>query len=538
MIAVHSAKPFDEPPRNLNGYDPLRDADGYDWSPPHARHIVDFFGDCLVLTSGAKAGQPFKLERWQADWLATLNGWRDRNGNRRYQEGLYATPRKQGKTEIGAGVAIYMLGPDGEQRAQVYSAAKTRDQASMVYEPAAIMARTSQVLARRFTITPSRKQISFEPTASYYRALSADAGAAHGLNPHCVLFDELHNQTSRDLYDALKSGQGARANRLFLSLTTAGHGRETICREVWTLAQQVRDGVAKMPRFLPLIYETPPDADWTSEDVWRAANPNCGVTVPIDFYREEFLRAKETPAYENTFRNLYLNQWTEQAVRWLPMDRWDACGVEPIDEAALAGRECWAGLDLSTTTDLTAFALAFPLADGSVVLLCKFWRPEGTTDSAIRRDHVDYRDLARRGLITLTPGSVVDHDRVRNDILALRDRYRIEEIAFDPWNATQMMTQLRGDGLTVVEHRQGFGSMSGASKEFERLVVGGTLRHGGNALLRWNAANVAIDTDPAGNIKPTKAHSTGRIDGIVAAIMACGRAVTATPSGGAWFVTG
>lgn len=541
MTAVHAKARYDDPPKTVPGYprqfDPFREADGFDWSPNDARKLVEFFEQALVLTSGPQAGKPFRPQSWQCDWLATLNGWRDPQGNRRFREGLFATPRKQGKTEIGAGVAIFTLGCDGEARAQVYSAAKTQQQASMVYEPASIMCRTSPMLARRFSVTPSRKRIDFAPSSSWYSALSSDAGAAHGLSPHCVLFDELHNQTSRDLYDALKSGQGARPNRMFLSLTTAGHGRETICREVWTAAQRVRDGAANLPRFLPLIYESPDGADWESEDLWRAVNPNLGVTVGLDFYQEEWRKAKESPAYENTFRNLYLNQWTEQAVRWLPMDRWDLCG-DPIDEAELRGRWCWAAIDLSATTDLSCFVMAFPLDDGRVAIVPRFWRPEGTTDAAAKRDHVDYREWGRRGYMTLQPGSVVDQAAIRAEILALREQYEIREIAIDPWNAAWLCTQLQADGLEVVEHRQGYASMSAPSKAFEALVLGGKLAHNGHPVMRMCAANVAIDTDPAGNIKPTKASSSGRIDGIVAAIMATGRANTAEQTCSPFFITG
>jgi phage terminase large subunit-like protein len=514
----------------------LRDADGFEWSPVHANRLVDFFPQMLVLTSGKHAGKPFKLEQWQADYLATLNGWRASDGARRYTESLFATPRKNGKTETGAGLAIYCLCADGEARAQVYSAAKTREQAGMVFEPAEIMARTAPALRKRLAATRSSKKIDYEATGSYYKALASDAGAIHGTNPHCVLFDELHTQTTRDLYDVLKSGQGARTQPLFVSMTTAGHGRETICREVWTLAQNVRDGISRMPRFLPLIYETPMDAAWDDEDVWRVCNPNLGVTVSLDFLRSECEKAKNVPSYQNTFRNLYLNQWTEQAVRWLPMAAWDECGRLPVPD--LRGRMCWGALDMSTTTDLTAFAMAFPLDDNSIAIVVHFWRPEATVSEASKRDHVDYREWARQGLLTLTPGAVVDHDRVRADINEFAKQYNVREIAADRWNASQILSQLSGDGFEIVEHGQGYSSMSAPSKEFERLVVGCTLRHGGNGVLRWNASNVAIETDAAGNIKPTKGSSTGRIDGIVASIMACGRAVTSEKAGGVFFVTG
>lgn len=537
MIAAHVKHEYSEPPRMLNGYDPLRDAAGYDWHPEHAQRMVDFFPQVLTLTKGAKAGKPFVLEKWQADYIATLAGWRSiETGLRRYRESLFFTPRKNGKTETGAGLALYGLALDGERGARVYSAAKTREQASEVFDPAAAMARKSPLLIKRLEVIPSRKRIKHDASDSYYQALAADAGAIHGTNPHWVLFDELHTQPTRELYDTLKSGVGARSHPLFVNMTTAGYDRNSICWEVYCHAVKVRDGLCD-PTFLPLLYEAKEDADWTSEDVWRAANPNLGTTISLEFLQAECRRAKETPAYENTFRRLYLNQWTEQDVRWLPMDKWDSCGGRDLTPEFLLGRPCYAGLDLSTTTDLTAFVLAFLLDNGSLAVLCKFWRPSDTAEQAEKRDRVPYREWGRRGLIELTPGAVVDHDIVRRDINALRDKYDIQEIAADRWNASQLISQLGGDGFKIVEHGQGYASMSAPSKEFERLVVGGELVHFGDPVLRWMASNVTLEQDASGNIKPTKAKSTGRIDGIVAAVMGAGRALTAQPIGGAWFVS-
>lgn len=533
MIA-RSPKSYDEPPRNLNGYDPLRDASGYDWSPDAARRIVSFFEDFCTLTSGTP--RPFRLEKWQADYFATLNGWRTPQGTRRYRESLLAVPRKNGKTEMIAGLALYMLCADGENRSKVYSAAKTRDQASMVFEPAAIMARVNSALAKRLVVTKSSKKIDFEATASEYKALASDAGSIHGTNPHCVLFDELHTQTTRELYDVLKSGQGQRDQPLFASLTTAGHDRNSICWEVWSRARQIRDGLSNAATFLPMIYESDKADDWRSEDVWRACNPNLGVTVKLAFLQDECRRAQETPAYENTFRNLYLNQWTEQAVRWLPMDAWDEC-AGGFDIGELRGCQCWGGLDMSTTTDMTAFVLAFPLDGGRIALLGWYWRPEETAAAASKSDLVDYREWGRRDHCILTPGRVIRPDMVRAKINELRETYDIREIAADRWNANQLLVELDGDGHKIVEHGQGYSSMSAPSKELERLVVGRSVVHFGHPVLRWMAGNVTIESDAAGNIKPTKAKSTGRIDGIVAAIMAVGRASTQVPRGTPWFVT-
>jgi phage terminase large subunit-like protein len=282
-----------------------------------------------------------------------------------------------------------------------------------------------------------------------------------------------------------------------------------------------------------MIYEIRDGENWEDEDVWWRCNPNLGVSISPEYLRTEFKRAKESLAYQNTFRNLFLNEWTEQAMRWLPMDKW-ALGNDALPD--LAGAPCWGGLDLSTTTDLSALVLAFPV-DGKVYLLCRFWAPRERVRIRERRDRVPYSIWEHKKLLTLTSGDVIDYDVIRRDINDLAQQYNIQELAIDRWNATQITTQLTGDGINVTQFGQGYASMSPAAKEFEKLVLGGQIVHGGHELLAWNAANVAIEQDPAGNIKPSKAESTERIDGIVAAVMAVGRATAAqdTSVGGQLF---
>lgn len=526
----HKASQFKKPPTNLAGYDPTRDADGMEWDEEAAFRIVEFFETALCLTTN---GFPdFVLQPWQADFLATLYGWkRQSDGTRRYREALFAVPRKNGKSETCAGLAIYGMAADSETRAQVYSAAKTRDQAGLIYDVAAIMCRQSEDLRSMIRPVESRKRLEFAAKHSYYQALSADAATAHGKNPHLVLFDELHTQPNRLLYDGLKSGMGARRQPLFISLTTAGNDRNSICYEVWQHARNVRDGIISDPTFLPMLYEIQPGEDWKDESVWKRVNPNLGVTVSMQFLREEYRRAASVPSYENTFRNLYLNEWTEQAVRWISMDHWDKCQAE-THWSELQDMPCWAGLDLSSSVDISALVLAFPV-DGKVVLKPHFWICDEQAKKNERTDRVPYREWARQGLVTITEGNVVDYDRIRADIRELAEEHNIQEIACDRWNATQLITQLSGDGHNTVPFGQGYASISGPTKEFEKLVLGGQLVHDGNKILRWMASNVATTVDAAGNIKPVKDKSTGRIDGIVAAIMAVGRACTA--SQGNWY---
>lgn len=522
MIARADRYSFPSPPTDLAGYDPTRDGDGCSWDRGKAERAVNFFGDCLTLTTGKTAGQPFRLQQWQADYVATLFGWVRPDKTRRYRESLFAVPRKNGKTETGSGLALYGLMVDGESAAQVYSAAKNRDQASLLYEPAQRMVEHSDILRPRCRWIDSKKRIVFPSTSSYYCAISADAGSSHGKNPHMVLFDEVHTQPNRKLYEGLKTGMGFRSQPLFINMTTAGTDRQSICWEVWQHARNVRDGIIRDPHFLPMIYEIRDGESWDDEAVWSRVNPNLGVTITLDFLREECQRAKSIPAYENTFRNLYLNEWTEQAERWFSMADWDAC-AESIPD--MAGEPCWCGVDLATVQDIAAVVLCFPREDGRFVLLPRFYIPELAAKRKEDYDRVPYRVWHKQGIVQFTSGASIDYDYIRADLHKLREQYDIVEVAFDPWNATQLATQLaEQDGYNMVKHGQGYASMSSPSKDFERAVVDRKLIHGGNPVLRWMANNVTIDQDPAGNIKPTKERSNGRIDGIVASIMALGRA--------------
>lgn len=507
---------FSKPPTDVAGYDPTRDADGFRWDPVEAARVCDFFPAMLCHTKGFSGR--FELEVWQKNWLATLFGWKRKDGTRRYRECFGAVPRKNGKTNLAAGIALYCLLCDHEQGSEVYSAAFSRQQASLIFEPAAQMVRANGPMSRRCHIVDSTKTIRDKAKAGFYRAIPSDAAATHGFNASCVLFDELHTQTSRDLYDVLKTSQGARKQPLFASITTAGHNRHSICYEVWDYARNVRDGNFKDPHFLPVIYELGESDDWKDSSVWHKCNPNYGISISKEFLEEEFKKASLIPAYENTFKNLYLNQWTEQATRWLSMEMWDSCGGEM---SAHDGMTCWCGLDLSTTTDLSAFVMVFPVGD-CVDVECVFWIPSQSMRERSHRDRVPYEQWVQDGLIRVTDGGSTDYDTIRRDINELGERFHIRQIAADKWNATQIAQQLTGDGFDVGFFGQGVASMSAPSKELERLLVNNKLRHGDNPVLRWMANNVAVYVDSNENLKPAKDKSTERIDGIVALIMGLG----------------
>jgi phage terminase large subunit-like protein len=301
--------------------------------------------------------------------------------------------------------------------------------------------------------------------------------------------------------------------------TTAGFDRHSLCWELWDYAHKVQAGIIADDSFLPVLFEADEADDWKDPATWAKAHPGYGVTISHDYFAAECAKAQATPGYENSFRRLLLNQWTEQDSRWLAMDAWDGCRGEL---PALEHAEAWAGLDLASTTDITALVLAIPHGD-KLVLVPHFWIPEERIRDRVRRDRVPYDVWVRDGLITATPGAVTDYDRIRDDVQRIAERYRIREIAFDRWNATQLSTQLAGDGFEMVGFGQGFASMSAPAKELERRIVGRELIHDGNPVLRWMVANVTVSQDPAGNLKPDKAKSTERIDGVVAACMAIGR---------------
>lgn len=487
-----------------------------------AERVVRFIEN-LHHVKGEWAGQKIKLEKWQKDkFICPLFGTVNDDGTRQYRTAFIAVPRKNGKSLIAATLALYMLFADGEYGAEIYSAAADREQASLVFNMAAQMVRLSPSLSKRCKIIDSQKRIVYYKKNSFYRAVSSEAYTKHGASPTFVVYDEIHCAPNRDLWDALNTGMGARRQPLMLAITTAGYDRNSICWELWDYAKKVQNGTVDDPTFFPLVYEADPEDDWADEKVWAKANPNLGVTIKLDFLRQECQRAKEIPAYQNTFRRLYLNQWTQQDTRWIDMEAWGECGGK-ADYEELANLRCWAGVDLSTTTDISSCALVFePDSDGIVHVLSYNWVPSENIAARVRRDRVPYDLWAQQGHITATEGNVIDYDYIR---IAITDEIKrrfplLQVVGYDPWNATKWAIDLESEGVPVMEVRQGFKTMSPACKELERLIIGRKLRHNNNPVLTWAMDNLVVAQDPAGNIKPAKDKSTERIDPAVAVIIA------------------
>lgn len=488
------------------------------------------FIECLCHTKGTWAGKPFELIDWQEKIIRDIFGTLKPNGYRQFNTAYIEIPKKQGKSELAAAVSLLLCCADGEERAEVYGCAADRQQAAIVFDVAADMVRMNPALKKRVKILASQKRIIYQPTNSFYQVLSADAYSKHGFNVSGVIFDELHTQPNRKLYDVMTKGSGdARTQPLYFLITTAGTDTHSICYEIHQKALDIMSGRKHDPTFYPVIYGSKESDDWTDPKVWQKANPSLGITVSIDKVKAAFNSAKENPAEENTFRQLRLNQWVKQSVRWMPMDKWDACAF-PVDERALEGRVCYGGLDLSSSTDITAFVLVFPPEDGEdgaegFTILPHFWIPEDNVDLRVRRDHVPYDIWKKQGYLETTEGNVIHYGYIEQFIDDLGKKYNIREIAFDRWGAVQMVQNLGRLGFTVVPFGQGFKDMSPTTKELMKLTLEKKIAHGGHPVLRWMMDNIFIRTDPAGNIKPDKAKSTEKIDGVVATIMALDRAI-------------
>ena len=434
---------------------------------------------------------------------------------------------KTHNSELAAAIALYLLYADNEPSAEVYGAACDRNQASIVFDVARQMVEMSPALMRRSKIRTAGKRIINYRNAGFYQVLSAETGTKHGLNVSGLVFDEIHAQPNRKLYDVLTKGSGdAREQPLFFIITTAGNDKNSICYELHTKALDLMAGRKKDYTFYPVVYGLEGEADWTDEANWYKANPSLGHTIQIDRVREAYQNAVENPAEENVFKQLRLNIWTSASICWIPEQVYDK-GNLPIDRDALRGRLCYGGLDLSSTSDITALVLAFPprTEEEKYILLPFFWLPEDTLELRCRRDHVLYDVWQKQGFIQTTEGNVIHYGFIEKFIEQLGETYHIREIAYDRWNATQMVQNLEDMGFTMVPFGQGFKDMSPPSKELFKLLMEGNIIHGGNPVLKWMAGNVVMRQDPAGNIKPDKEKSVEKIDGIVASIMALDRCI-------------
>lgn len=481
----------------------------------------------LCHTKGKWAGKKFTLLPWQEQIVRDVFGIVKPDGKRQFRSAYVEIPKKNGKSELAAAIALYLLFADNEMSAEVYGAASDRQQASIVFDVARQMVEMSPALLRRCKIMAATKRIVNYSNSGFYQVLSAEVGTKHGFNVSGLVFDEIHAQPNRKLYDVLTKGSGdAREQPFFFIITTAGTDKNSICYELHTKALDIQAGRKIDPSMYPVVYGLTEEDDWTDEANWYKANPSLGHTIGIDRMRDAYNSALDNPAEENVFKQLRLNIWTSATVCWIPDHIYDR-GNTPVPLESLRGRRCYGGLDLSSTSDITAFVLVFPprTEDEKYIVLPFFWLPEETLDLRCRRDHVPYDVWERQGFLMTTEGNVIHYGFIERFIEQLGETYNILEIAVDRWNATQMIQNLEGDGFTMVPFGQGYKDMSPPSKELFKLLMEGNFIHGGNPVLKWMAQNVVMHQDPAGNIKPDKDKSTEKIDGVVAWIMALDRCI-------------
>jgi phage terminase large subunit-like protein len=494
---------------------------GLVWDPEAAENAIAFFS-YLNLPSG----EAFHLQPSQQFIVGSTFGWKLSDGSRRFRTDYIEEAKGNGKTPLAAGIGVIGMIADGHPAAEIYTAGVTRDQAQYLFNDAVKMVEASPALRSRIDV--GAHNLAVIATSSYMRPVSSEARSLDQKRVHMALIDEIHEHRTAMVVEKMRAGTKGDPDALIFEITNSGYDRTSVCWQHHDYSVKVLEGVIANDSWFAYIAALDEGDDWTDEAVWPKANPLLGVTVTLRYLREQVQEALDMPAKQSLVRRLNFCEWTDASVGAIPMDQWDrwidATGKDhPQDEKPepTAGAVCYGGLDLASTTDLTAFLLLF---EGEWTdVLARFWCPEEGIAIRSRRDHVPYDVWVRQGWIKATPGNVTDYDIVRDDIRELAGRYGIREIAYDRWNATQLITQLMSDGARCVPIGQGFATMTAPTKEWLADIAAGRLRHGGNPVLRWMAANLVVEQDAAGNMKPAKDKSTERIDGQVAAIMAKAR---------------
>jgi phage terminase large subunit-like protein len=493
-------------------------ARGLSFSVAKGERVLRFF-TLLKHSKGEWAGKFFELEDWQRFYLFVLFGWLNADGTRRFRVAYTEIARKNGKSQLAAAIGLYLFVGDEEPGAEIYCCATKRDQAKIVWDEIARMVKSSTGF-RKF-IKAVKDNLSCESRNAKCEPLGSDQDTLDGLNPNGAIIDELHAHKNRGVWDVITTATGARRQPLIFAITTAGYDRQSVCFQQHEYAEKVLEGVIEDDTFFGFLATLDAGDDWADPTTWIKANLNLGVSVKRENLQAACLKAQQDPMSQNAFLRLRLNVWTNNETKWCTFEVWDQ-NVGVVDESLLEGRVCFGGLDLASTTDTASFVLAFPPVepDGPVILLPRIWIPTDNMRLRVLRDRVPYDAWVRDGWMLATEGNIIDYDVIRQQILADYNRFAIQQIRYDRWGATQLSTQLAGDGLEMVTMGQGFASMSSPMKEFMRRLLDKTIAHGGHPVLRWQASNVMSRSDPAGNWKPDKAASRERIDSCVAAIMA------------------
>jgi phage terminase large subunit-like protein len=510
-------------------------ARGFFFDLEKVERAIGFYRDVLRLNGGEYEGIPFELIDWEAFIVGSVFGWVDAAGYRRFRSAYVETAKGSGKSPLAAGVGLYGLTADGEPRAEVYAAATKKDQAMILFRDAVAMRDLSPELAARLVksgVGENAWNLAYHASGSFFRPISADDGQS-GPRPHISLLDEIHEHKTGYVVEMLKAGQKSRRQPLLFGITNSGTDKRTVCWDYHdygakVAAQQIEDDSF----FAYICALDEKDDPFKDERCWHKANPSLAHGLPgLKYLREQVTQARGMPGKESIVRRLNFCQWVEAEAPWIGGDVWFAAAPEPdFDQALLYGRRCWGGLDLSSTQDLTALVLLFEPteSDPHWRLVPRFWLPgDGLHDKAAK-DRVPYIAWREAGHLNALPGRAIDKLAVLHELARIVSRYDVQEIAYDEWRIADLLMLIQQEGLampSLVPFRQGFKSMAPAVDEFERMLLGGTLKHDGNPVMTWNAANAVVVSDPAGNRKVAKERATGRVDGIVAAVMAAGRAM-------------
>ena len=491
-------------------------ANGWGFSENYAQHAIDFI-EQLEHSTGDYAGKPFKLEGWQAFIVWNLFGFLNPDGSRRFTRAYVEVPRKNGKSTFSSAVMLYGLIADGESAAQIYSAATKLEQAMMVFGESVRVCQNVGWLCDELSVNNSTNNRRIVYGQSIYRPLEWSPDKQDGLNTHFAVIDEYHAHPNDGLYNVLRNSMGARRQPLLFTITTAGFNRESPCYKHRNYCASVLSGAIKDDALFSVIYTLDEGDDWTDSKNWAKANPNWGVSVYPRQLEQALTEAKEFVHKEVEFKTKLLNVWTDTALTWITDSVWMDCA-----EAGEVEGICYGGLDLASTGDFCAFSLYFP--EYSAIRTWYFLPSE----AAYRRKDAagaSIRQWIADGQIIATEGNVTDYSYIKAKIIELAQQYDIKDIAFDRFNASQLVIDLQNEGLQMFPFGQGFISMSSPTKELERLVKDGQLKHDGNPVTRWMMGNILLKSDPAGNIKIDKAKSGDKVDGPVSIVMALGTAM-------------
>lgn len=507
-------------------------ARGLIWDPAAAERFAAFCREVLRLNGGEFEGEPFELEPPQAFIAGSLFGWKvAATGYRRFRVAYIEMGKGNGKSPFAAGIGLYGLVADGESRAEIYAAATKKDQAQILFRDAVAMVDQAPELNARIVRSGGKMKewnLAYLKTGSFFRPIASD-GAQSGPRPHVALLDEVHEHKSPLVVTMMRAGAKGRRQPLIVMITNSGTDRTSVCWDQHEYGTKVCDGTLVDDGLFAYICALDEGDDpFKDTACWVKANPLLGVSIQPAYIEEQVREARGMPSKESTVRRLNFCQWTDAANPLIGAQVWLAAADPDFDEDRLLGRRCYGGLDLSSTTDLAAFAAVFEPSQDDPMWRLEVWQwiPDHELDEKARRDKVPYLAWIAAGWLDATPGRAINKRHIAAKLVELHARYAFEEIAFDRWRVEDLKTFLEDEGvdLPLVPFGQGFQSMGPAVDEFERLLVAGDMKHDGNPVLTWNAASVVADEDPAGNRKPTKRKSAGRIDGAVAAIMACGRA--------------